>query len=251
LRQDVLRHIVALKMLSSHPEPARLRFLEQGPAWALRAAFPNSGSAYDARNYPGAQFVVLIDGNSVSLMQGLLDDLPGAELVLKTSHPAIARRAVELGGGRLERAFLSFTAGQSLPPAAAQVTDGAALDPELAAAFDHFGGDRNSLERCFQEGARWFALRRGRDVHSACVVYQNFDTVWEVARLFTQPEWRRQGLARCVVGAALRYLLIGQRQPRYQVDSANLASVELARSLGLAEFLRMEHVLMPARARAA
>lgn len=125
------------------------------------------------------------------------------------------------------------------------------LDAELAAAFDEFGNDLKFLADALRRGARWFAIRCGNEVLSACIVYQNFDAVWEIAGVLTRPNLRRQGLARSVVVAALRYLRLHGLQPRYQVDESNLASAGLARGLGLVEFLRTAHVLMPARATAA
>lgn len=254
LREDVLRHIVALKMLSLHPESATLHFHENGSAWALRVAFPAFISEYDRRTYPSAQFVVLIDGNSVSMMRDLLDDLPRGEIILKTGHDVIARQAVEFGGGRLVRTFVSFTgsarthhdAVQQRDRATLTVTDGTVLDAELAKAFGEFGNDLKFLGDAFQRGARWFAIRRHLEVLSACVVYRNFDAIWETAGVLTRPKVRRQGLARSVVVAALQYLESKGLQPRYQVDECNLASAGLARGLGLVEFLRTEHILLPA-----
>jgi predicted GNAT family acetyltransferase len=157
---------------------------------------------------------------------------------------------VESGGVR-QRTFLSFNCSQCAGPVPEDVRDGTALDPELTEAFARFGNDVSYLADAFRRGARWFAYRCGGEVRSACVVYQNFESVWEVAAVLTQPKWRRRGLARCVVAAGLQYLLRGKLQPRYQVDAENQASVALARSLGLSECLRVEHISMPERATAA
>jgi hypothetical protein len=250
LREEALRHIVALKLLSLYPQHARLQFREEGGTWALTVAFPAKVVEYDARMYPTAEFVVVVDGNSVSMMRALLDELPDAQVVLKTSHDAIARYAVECGG-RLQKTSISFTGDERALRVPGDVTDGTALDPDLAETFACFGNDVSYLDKAFRCGARWFANRRGSEVRSACVVYQNFESVWEVAGVLTQPEWRRQGLARCVVSAALQYLLTRKLQPRYQVDAENQASAGLARSLALSEFLRIEEILMPMRETAA
>jgi len=52
----------------------------------------------------------------------------------------------------------------------------------------------------------------------------------------------RQGLAARVVRAALAQLLAVGALPRHQTSAANPASLALARSIGLVEFLRIEHV---------
>lgn len=246
LRQDALRHIVVLKLLSSYPQHAKLQLREEGPAWALSAAFPVGVSDYDTRTYPSAKLMVVIDGNSVSMMQGLLADVPRAELVLKTRHDAVARAATQYGGA-LQRTFISFSGGPHAMPVPADVTDGTVLDADLADTFARFGNDVSFLDNALRHGARWFASRCGNDVRSACFVYQNFESIWEIAGVLTQPEWRRQGLARRVVSAGLQHLLRERQQARYQVDAENHGSVALARSLGLSEFLRIEHILIPAR----
>lgn len=109
LREDVLRHIVALKMLSSYPREATLHLMENGPAWALRVAIPAVISEYDRCAYPTAQHVVVIEGNAVSMMRSVSSALPPGEAVLKTGNDVIAREAVEFGRGQLSRTFISFT----------------------------------------------------------------------------------------------------------------------------------------------
>jgi predicted GNAT family acetyltransferase len=42
---------------------------------------------------------------------------------------------------------------------------------------------------------------------SAGFVFRNFESVWEIGGVFTHPEFRRHGLARQVVAAALSYLI--------------------------------------------
>ncbi len=78
--------------------------------------------------------------------------------------------------------------------------------------------------------------------HTACFVFQNFGRVWEIAGVHTEPGHRRRGLGACVVGAALRHLLAAGALPRYQTSATNDASLALARSIGLVEFLRIEHL---------
>jgi hypothetical protein len=226
LREDALEHVVALKMLSLYPQRATLHFIEEGSAWALGALFPAAVSEFDLRAYPSAEWLALIDGNSEGLMRGLLGALPRAELVLKTHHRAIARHAMESGDGRLDRTFVSLTTEQAGLRVLAHVSDGGELDEALARAFARYGNDVEFLSRAFRQGgARWFAVRGGGTIRSACLVYQNY--------------------AREVVAAALNYLVSTKLQPRYQVDAENFASLAVARSLGLAEFLRVEHVVLP------
>jgi len=65
--------------------------------------------------------------------------------------------------------------------------------------------------------------------------------VWEIGGVATEPEFRRRRLAAAVVHVGVNHLLSLDRLPRYQVAARNQASVQLARSAGLQEFIRIEH----------
>jgi RimJ/RimL family protein N-acetyltransferase len=102
----------------------------------------------------------------------------------------------------------------------------------------------SEMARYFADGARWFAILNETKAQSAGFVFRNFESVWEIGGVLTHPEFRRHGLARQVVAAALRYLIEHGQIPRYQVRSDNLPSIGLAEASGLREFLRMDHLLL-------
>jgi ribosomal protein S18 acetylase RimI-like enzyme len=247
LSSEPLRHVVTLKTLNLFGAHVQLELFESDAGWATRAVFPAAVSGHDKRWYPTAEFIVLVDGNSPDCMVRILDDLPSSELILKISNRAAAQHAADVLGGQLQRTFVSFTAVRAGAAASADVMQGRALHAEIALAFTEAGYSRDDLDTCFRRGGRWFAEAEGARPSSACFVYENFGKVWEIAGVFTQPEFRRQGLARRVVAAATRYLLENNLQPRYQVEAENLASIRLARSLDFEEFLRVEHVRVPTR----
>jgi GNAT superfamily N-acetyltransferase len=250
LSSDPLRHVVTLKMLSLFGPHVQLELFDNGAGWATKAIFPAAVSGYDRRWYPTADFIVLVDGNSPDCMVRILDDLPRSELLLKISNRAAAQHATDLLGGQLQRTFISFTAARAGEVAPHDVMHGCELHDEMTLSFIDAGYGRDELDACFRRGGRWFAKAKGARPSSACFVYENFGKVWEIAGVFTQPDLRRQGLARRVVAAATRHLLENNLQPRYQVDAKNVASIGLARSLEFEEFLRVEHVRVPAIGRA-
>lgn len=244
LRADPLRHLVALKMLTLHGDQAELKLVRGDGGWGLSATFPIHVTEFDRKSYPSAEFFVLMDGTDTPAMIQLLADLPRTEVIVKTSHPPVAEHAVSNLGGRALRTFISFTAGAGARGASvAVVTEEAKLTPDVADALVAAGGyGQTELAEAFQQGARSFAVRRGGRALSACFVYPNFETIWEVAGVFTQPEHRGQGLAKSVVSAALQYLAAARLRARYQVTADNTASLRLASSLGLEEFLRVAHI---------
>ena len=177
-------------------------------------------------------------------MLDLLGGLPRTEVIVKTSHERVSEHAVSHLGGRPLRTFISFTARDSVGSGSVDdVTEEAKLTPDVADALVSAGGyGQGELEEAFQHGARSFAVRRQGSVISACFVYPNFETIWEIAGVFTQPERRGQGHAKRVVTAALQHLAAAHLQARYQVTADNTASLHLASSLGLEEFLRVAHI---------
>jgi ribosomal protein S18 acetylase RimI-like enzyme len=100
------------------------------------------------------------------------------------------------------------------------------------------------LGRHFADGARWLGAERDGRIRAAGFVFRNFENVWEIGGLHTDPDYRRQGLARQVVLGALRHLAASGCIPRYQVRSDNGPSVALAGACGLRVFLRLDHLLV-------
>jgi GNAT superfamily N-acetyltransferase len=222
-----------------------VRSLRTAEHWALATILPVHVSDYDQRTYPTANYIVLLDGSSSVAMMDLVAAVPRGEVILKTSSEHVASRAVADLGGRIMRRYISYTLPSGMPLAMVDSPlQGTALTPELANVFAEAGYARSELEKYFQHGARWFARRQGSQLVSACFVYENFETIWEVAGVFTRPDFRRQGLASSVVTAALRQLSAANLRARYQVSADNAASLSLAMNLGLEEFLRVTHVWM-------
>jgi RimJ/RimL family protein N-acetyltransferase len=123
------------------------------------------------------------------------------------------------------------------------------LGAEMSDLFGQNGYSRAELERYFADGARWFAIERAGRAVAACFVFRNFGPVWEIAGVHTDVRWRRQRLAARVVQAAVWHLLAAGARPRYQTATSNQASIELARRVGLFEFLRIEHLRLGPRGR--
>jgi RimJ/RimL family protein N-acetyltransferase len=255
---DPLRHIVGLKMLQQVGGAADVALREDAAGWAALISFSSSAFEYDAQNYGLETRIAVVEGTSEALQLELLDGLEGQDAVLKTQNPHVVRRARERFEARAVGAFVSFTSDErsalpNEPPSSAghECSTSTTLSPTLAAIFERNGYREAELARHFAAGARWFALERDGAVAAACFVFQNFGRVWEIAGVHTEPSQRRRGLAARVVGAALAHLLAAGALPRYQTSAANEASLALARSIGLVEFLRIEHLKVePRRERA-
>lgn len=264
LEHDPLRHIVGLKMLERAGATADVRVREDATGWAVLIGFDASAFEYDAQTYGRDARIAVLEGTSDRLQIDLLADLPrGRDVILKTQTASVVRSALERFAPSRSPAlllhpeaangdephqvatFLSFTTGSGPSARDDAVISGSALSPELEAFFEGNGYGPAELARHFADGARWFAIEHEGTLAAACFVFRNYGPVWEIAGVHTASNARRQGLAARVVCAALSHLLAAGALPRYQTSAANEASVALARSLGLAEFLRIEHVRIP------
>ena len=244
LEKDVLRHLVALKMLNVYGAVAEIQIKRKQSDWALLVRLPVTALHWDRKFYPTAAASVIIAGTSPDLETALLSTLPGERLVVKTSEEEIGRTLVARGAA-LQISILSFTRGAGTPPvdAAPGVMSADTLDHTGVIMFGHNGYDADELEKYFHRGARRFWIEEEGHPVSACFVFQNYRTIWEIAGLFTEPARRGRGLARKVVQSALAFIDEQGLIPRYQVKDDNAPSIALARSLGLEEFLRQRHYL--------
>ena len=251
LRGDVLTHIVTLKMLRLYGDSMQVYLVEDETGWASLSLLPVQVSDFDRQTYPDADFVVLVDGTSGMAKSLLLEKLPPGCLVIKSSDATVKAFAADRLGAKKVRSFKSFTQPAGVGPTAvvAGVKESDVLSPEIERMISGQGSLSSELADHFAEGARWFALDdSGRPV-SACFVFRNFDNVWEVAGVYTEGQHRRQGLARKVVTAALAYLAGRKLIPRYQVRSDNVESAQLALSVGLREFIQIDHWVADSRRR--
>ncbi len=246
LRGNPLRHIVTLKMIHVGGRSVSCRWCEDADGWGLLSLFHTGVFEYDQQTYADRDWVVLIDGTSAAAKAKLLEELPTGALVVKTYDPAVKEFLKRKLHASPVRSFVSFTiAPGGLPPSPTMaIVSSTNLDPAIAGIFAENGYGKSELARHFADGARWFGIKEDGQVVSVGMVFRNFETIWEIGGVYTQPVRRRRGLARQVVLAALNYLHQSQLLPRYQVRSDNLGSIGLAAASGLKEFLRMDHYLV-------
>ena len=246
LRAAPLQHVVTLKMLHLLGSSMRFHLLEGPSGWALMSLFSAGAFEYDRQTYPDRELVVLIDGTSAAAKLEIIGKLPNTRIVVKTSDNAAGALLRASRSARVIRTFLSFTSPENLAQQskAAGISEGSNLKPEIALMLAQNGYLDSELSRHFADGARWFAIQRNGRTCSAGFVFRNFESVWEIGGIYTEPEFRRQGFGRMIVAAALSELLGTGRIPRYQVRSDNEPSINLATASGLVEFLRMDHLLV-------
>ncbi len=246
LSADRLRHIVTLKMLHLYGDQVQVVPLEDASGWALMTLLPTQISDFDRHTYPTTELVVLIDGSSIKNKIELLQGLPDAPLVVKTYDEPIKLYLRSQFQAEPALSFISFTATGAPPQVSTpiEVIESTTPDDEATRLFSYNGYEPAELARYFADGARWFGIREGGRLISVCLVYRNFETVWEIAGVYTEPDRRAQGHARNVVRAALAHLLASGLIPRYVVRFDNTASIRVAEAVALKEFLRVDHYLV-------
>lgn len=118
------------------------------------------------------------------------------------------------------------------------------LDDRLLPFYRANGYERDEVERYFRAGSAFYcAIYENGEPVAACMAFENYGSIWEIAGLYTIERTRRQGLARDVVTTALSTLIKNGYIPRYQMDEGNIASKQLALDLGLSLFLTTEHFI--------
>lgn len=246
LEEDTLKNLVTLKMLTCYPEAMDFELLRENDHWALLGLLEVRASAWDAKMYASCKYAAFINGNDSGKMVELLARLPKGNLVIKTADDCVREWVVQTRKGAKVMSFHSFTSGKRLTVElrGEKVVPLGEFDES---AWNHFrsnGYVDEELAQYFRNGAKWFGIESDGELASACFVFENYKQVWEIAGVYTQPDYRRRGLAKKTVEAALVYLGNCGLIPRYQARGGNHPSLNLARSLGLIEFLRMDHYVV-------
>jgi RimJ/RimL family protein N-acetyltransferase len=243
LEKEPLKHLVTLKVLNGYSEYMRLHLIRNADQWALLSLLPAERSEWDRKAYPGADLVVLIDGNNETFKAIHLASLPKGCLIFKTGDQRLKDALSTLPGLMLTMAFTSFTTPEGWLPPGGRLSVGISKtsDPDAFTMFQRNGYEPEELNRCFAHGACWFSRFSESTLASACFVFQNYMSVWEIAGVHTNVEFRNRGYGKSVVLAALGYLHNAGLIPRYQAKSDNAASIALARSCGMREFITVDH----------
>jgi len=174
-----------------------------------------------------------------------MDEATTRDRILETAAALFGER--DFAGVRL--AWSRDFGGLPVDPAVVVSTG---FDERLMSSFRENGYTREEVERSFQQGSRAFSLFEtdaaapaGAAVPvSTCFIFKNYENIWEIGGLRTLPEFRRRGLGKKVVAAAVNDLLARGLIPRYQVVETNRPSINLAISLGMEPFVTTEHFLL-------
>ena len=243
LEQDTLANLVTLKMVNRFPNSMSFKLHEGSDGWALLSILESGASEWDRKTYPDCKYVVFINGNSAAGKIELLASLPKEKLVLKIGDEIVKRQITQNGKATRVRTFHSFTTAKHFSPSQSGpgLRRSDSYDERAWAMFRANGYEDEELAMYFRNGAQWFGIESEGELASACFVFQNYQQIWEIGGVFTQSNSRRRGLAQTVVRGALEYLVKSGFVPRYQTTTDNHASLGLARSCGLTEFLQMTH----------
>ncbi|HMQ53233.1 MAG TPA: GNAT family N-acetyltransferase [Anaerolineae bacterium] len=246
LNRDPLKHIIHLKTLMTYPHDIETFYIAHGEVEGVLLLLPTVISPYDLQTYPGSQYLALPAANDLAVSRQILDHVPShVPVVFKFIDSLVQAAAMERF--KLERvgAFHSYT---SSPGATYQAGDDVVVSPRLDARLLPLYS-YNGYDPIFVQSH--FAARRAfsctiydlAEPVSTCLVYQNYDNIWEIGAVYTQPGYRARGLATQVVVAALDQLLVDNCIPRYQIFEQNIASQGLAEAIGLRRFLTVTHFL--------
>lgn len=246
LQHDRMRNIVPLKMLATHGAAIQSHFLDEGTEAGALLYFPTDAFAYDRQTYADRDLVVLLVANSCTLVDALLAYLPrNQKYVFKLADQAIQQELARHFSLTRVRAFISYTTHQqAMLPNHAGVQMGTTVDERLYGHYAEHGHTAAEIAGYFADHeARAFTLYREQQPLAACFTYTNFADIHEVGGVLTIPTERRRGYAKLVVEKALFMLQQRGYIPRYQVNATNVASIQLAHSIGLIPFVTVEHWL--------
>ena len=238
-------NLMTLKMLSMFPNECATTLYRDESGWACRTELGAKVSAWDRNEYPLADRIVMLDGNSPSILGHILRRRPTDSVVYKV-HDQWSRFILGADPQFYHaNSFHSYSdMNQALDTAQCGVPvveQHSQYDDEAATLFTASGYVAQEFRLHLDRGAQWFAVREKNRIVSFCLAFQIFGKIWEIGGVMTLREYRRKGFAKTVVSAALEYLKARKLLPRYQFNYRNSASRRLTQSLCLTLRLTIDH----------
>jgi GNAT superfamily N-acetyltransferase len=227
-------NLITLKMLSMFPNECATTLYRDESGWVCRTELSAKVSAWDRNEYPLADRIVTLNGNSPSIFGHILRHQP-TDLVVYKVHDQWSRFILgEDPQFRHANSFHSYSdMSQTLDTAQSGVPvvqQHSQYDDEAAALFVASGYAAQDFRFHIDRGAQWFSVREKNRIVSFCLAFQIFGKIWEIGGVLTLREYRRKGFAKAVMSAALGYLNAFKLIPRYQFHNRNSASRCLAES---------------------
>lgn len=245
LEREPLRNVVLLKQLAAFPEHTTgYRATNHAGVAAHLVVVDARASSYDRETYPMAARVALISSNDAAMTARVIAVLPRDQGIVFKLASAVDREVVA-SRFPIERkaAFHSFTADSKFERDESVRVSGQLEDLAIDL-LEAQGHSRGWLLPLLRSGRAFVCdLDVGGKLASVCIAFESYGRVWEVGGVVTPEPFRGRGLAGRVVRSALAVLSERGLIARYQVNSANHASLSVARKIGLKHFLALEHHL--------
>ncbi len=244
---DPLKYLVHLKYMHLYGDSITCTFMEGAHKSAVLLRYPSKRVVWDRTAYPTTEQVMLPAADDADMADLLLNYLRQNGLLehsqaikfCDAETEAVLCEALDL---KFARSLTSYTSSTDARfEADAQVIIEKQPREVHLETFIKNGYSREEVAADFAKGATLFSLYAGEALLSSCMIYQNFDTVWEIAGVHTADAERRKGYARRVVQTALGHVLQKGLIPRYHVEDVNRASHQLAQGLGLKPCLHFKH----------
>ncbi|HEX7713377.1 MAG TPA: GNAT family N-acetyltransferase [Bacillota bacterium] len=245
LESDPLKHITTLKYLLLYRDQLTVDLTEDSKNWALLVTIPTQILSFDTATYPYTNYAIFINGTADGLKYELLETLPNSNYILRLNESldlSKLRNRFDISKGK---SYISYSCSSmddsfkdGIVPGNTVITD------EAIDIIKRNGYTESEIRWHFNNGAVWFGLLKENRIRSICFVYQNYDDIWEIAGVHTLETERGKGYARIVVASALAYLFEKKLTPRYMAEIRNTKSIQLAESLQMKQFLRMDHFLL-------
>lgn len=253
LERDLLQNVVPLKMLAAYSHGIEAFHAQVGEDEGVLLLLETAVFPFDAATYPAYDKIVLIASDSPAVTSLLSQHIPAHKnLVFKLCREDDKEVIAQQISVQRKTAYLSYTipssstSQKSSPswPIHENVIISKEWDARLMPLYAQIDYTQEEVQGFFATDRTWnFAVFDEREPICACLAYKNYQSIWEIGALYTQPTYRQQGLAQLVVETAVSTLLAHNLIPRYQVWEENIASRKLAEKLGLELFLTTTHFI--------
>jgi RimJ/RimL family protein N-acetyltransferase len=198
--------------------------------------FKPEATVYDSIDYPGYASISIVNSENDIQLFDFIDTLPLGKNIIKINRELESEKFKKMNH------FLSLTCSNAFyVENKKSIKSQNFVTDRFSALLENVQYTAQDVNEILLKIGKIFYIEENSIPISCCIIYKNYENIWEVGAVSTDPLHQGKGYAQKVVSKATAHILKNNHIPRYHVNKNNKKSLSLAIKINYEKFLEIIH----------